>query len=131
MKHVLSILAVSLLAACGSESNTQSATEPNAITMTETVKMPLSYPQTAKGDVVDTYFEQTVADPYRWLENDRSAETEAWVKAQNKVTFGYLEQIPYREQIKQKLAASWNYEKVTAPFKEGKYTYFYKNDGLQ
>ena len=131
MKHVLSILAVSLLAACGSESNTQSATEPNAMTMTETVKTPLSYPQTAKSDVVDTYFEQTVADPYRWLEDDRSAETEAWVKAQNKVTFGYLEQIPYREQIKQKLAASWNYEKVTAPFKEGKYTYFYKNDGLQ
>ena len=131
MKHVLSILAVSLLAACGSESTTSSATEPNAITMTETVKTPLSYPQTAKGDVVDSYFEQTVADPYRWLEDDRSAETEAWVKAQNKVTFGYLEQIPYREQIKQKLAASWNYEKVTAPFKEGKYTYFYKNDGLQ
>ncbi|HEY9041332.1 MAG TPA: prolyl oligopeptidase family serine peptidase, partial [Rheinheimera sp.] len=131
MKHVLSILAVSLLAACGSESTTSSATEPNAITMTETVKTPLSYPQTAKGDVVDTYFEQTVADPYRWLEDDRSTETEAWVKAQNKVTFGYLEQIPYREQIKQKLAASWNYEKVTAPFKEGKYTYFYKNDGLQ
>lgn len=131
MKHVLSILAVSLLSACGSESTTSSATEPNAITMTETVKTPLSYPQTAKGDVVDSYFEQTVADPYRWLEDDRSAETEAWVKAQNKVTFGYLEQIPYREQIKQKLAASWNYEKVTAPFKEGKYTYFYKNDGLQ
>ena len=131
MKHVLSILAVSLLAACGSESTTSSATEPNAITMTETVKTPLSYPQTAKGDVVDSYFEQTVADPYRWLEDDRSTETEAWVKAQNKVTFGYLEQIPYREQIKQKLAASWNYEKVTAPFKEGKYTYFYKNDGLQ
>ena len=131
MKHVLSILAVSLLAACGSESTTSSATEPNAMTMTETVKTPLSYPQTAKGDVVDTYFEQSVADPYRWLEDDRSAETEAWVTAQNKVTFGYLEQIPYREQIKQKLAASWNYEKVTAPFKEGKYTYFYKNDGLQ
>ena len=131
MKHVLSILAVSLLAACGSESTTSSATEPNAITMTETVKTPLSYPQTAKGDVVDSYFEQTVADPYRWLEDDRSTETEAWVKAQNKVTVGYLEQIPYREQIKQKLAASWNYEKVTAPFKEGKYTYFYKNDGLQ
>ncbi|HEY0921207.1 prolyl oligopeptidase family serine peptidase [Rheinheimera pacifica] len=131
MKHVLSILAVSLLAACGSESKTDIATQPNSVTMTEAAKTTFIYPQTAKGDVVDSYFEQKIADPYRWLEDDRSSETEAWVKAQNKVTFNYLEQIPYREQIKQKLAASWNYEKVTAPFKEGKYTYFYKNDGLQ
>ncbi|PKM21003.1 MAG: S9 family peptidase [Gammaproteobacteria bacterium HGW-Gammaproteobacteria-15] len=131
MKHVLSILAVSLLAACGSESKTDIATQPNSVTMTEAAKTTFTYPQTAKGDVVDTYFEQKIADPYRWLEDDRSSETEAWVKAQNKVTFDYLGQIPYREQIKQKLAASWNYEKVTAPFKEGKYTYFYKNDGLQ
>ncbi|MCS4308062.1 prolyl oligopeptidase [Rheinheimera pacifica] len=131
MKHVLSILAVSLLAACGSESKTDIATQPNSVTMTEAAKTTFSYPQTAKGDVVDSYFEQKIADPYRWLEDDRSSETEAWVKAQNKVTFDYLGQIPYREQIKQKLAASWNYEKVTAPFKEGKYTYFYKNDGLQ
>ncbi|SEI06426.1 prolyl oligopeptidase [Rheinheimera pacifica] len=131
MKHVLSILAVSLLAACGSESKTDIATQPNSVTMTEAAKTTFTYPQTAKGDVVDSYFEQKIADPYRWLEDDRSSETEAWVKAQNKVTFNYLEQIPYREQIKQKLAASWNYEKVTAPFKEGKYTYFYKNDGLQ
>ena len=131
MKHLLSILTVSLLAACGGEPKTDAVTQPNAVTMTETAKAPLSYPQTAKGSVVDSYFEQSIADPYRWLEDDRSSETEAWVKAQNKVTFDYLEQIPYREQIKQKLAASWNYEKVTAPFKEGKYTYFYKNDGLQ
>lgn len=131
MKHVLTILAVSLLAACGSESKTDSATQPNSATMTEAAKTTFTYPQTAKGDVVDSYFEQKIADPYRWLEDDRSSETEAWVKAQNNVTFSYLEQIPYREQIKQKLAASWNYEKVTAPFKEGKYTYFYKNDGLQ
>ena len=131
MKHVLSILAVSLLAACGSESKTDIATQPNSITMTEAAKTTFTYPQTAKGDVVDSYFEQKIADPYRWLEDDRSSETEAWVTAQNKVTFDYLEQIPYREQVKQKLAASWNYEKVTAPFKEGKYTYFYKNDGLQ
>ena len=131
MKHLLSILTVSLLAACGGEPKTDAVTQPNAVTMTETAKAPVSYPQTAKGSVVDSYFEQSIADPYRWLEDDRSSETEAWVKAQNKVTFDYLEQIPYREQIKQKLAASWNYEKVTAPFKEGKYTYFYKNDGLQ
>lgn len=131
MKHVLSILTLSLLAACGGAPGTDSVKEPNSITMTETKKATISYPQTAKGDVVDSYFEQNIADPYRWLEDDRSSETEAWVKAQNKVTFDYLAQVPYREQIKQKLAASWNYEKVSAPFKEGKYTYFYKNDGLQ
>jgi prolyl oligopeptidase len=131
MKHLLSILTISLLAACGGEPKTDAVTEPNAVTMTESAKAPLNYPQTATGSVVDSYFEQSIADPYRWLEDDRSSETEAWVKAQNSVTFGYLEQIPYREQIKQKLAASWNYEKVTAPFKEGKYNYFYKNDGLQ
>ena len=131
MKHLFSILTVSLLAACGGAPGTDSVNEPNSITMTESKQAAITYPQTAKGDVVDSYFEQQIADPYRWLEDDRSSETEAWVKAQNKVTFSYLEQIPYREQIKQKLAASWNYEKVSAPFKEGKYTYFYKNDGLQ
>ncbi|MDP2716145.1 prolyl oligopeptidase family protein [Rheinheimera sp.] len=131
MKHVLSILTLSLLAACGGAPGTDSVTGPDSTTMTETKKLTISYPQTTKIEVVDSYFEQQIADPYRWLEDDRSSETEAWVKAQNKVTFGYLEQIPYREQIKQKLAASWNYEKVSAPFKEGKYTYFYKNDGLQ
>ena len=131
MKHLFSILTVSLLAACGGAPGTDSVNEPNSITMTESKQAAITYPQTAKGDVVDSYFEQQIADPYRWLEDDRSSETEAWVKAQNKVTFSYLEQIPYREQIKQKLASSWNYEKVSAPFKEGKYTYFYKNDGLQ
>ena len=131
MKHVLSILTLSLLAACGGAPETDSVTGPNSITMTETKNGAISYPQTAKGDAVDSYFEQKIADPYRWLEDDRSSETEAWVKAQNKVTFDYLEHIPYRARIKEKLAASWNYEKVSAPFKEGKYTYFYKNDGLQ
>lgn len=131
MKHVLSILTLSLLAACGGAPGTDSLNESNKQIMTETKKAAVEYPITAKGDVVDSYFEQIIADPYRWLEDDRSSETETWVKAQNQVTFSYLEQIPYREQIKQKLAASWNYEKVSAPFKEGKYTYFYKNDGLQ
>ena len=89
------------------------------------------YPVTRKGEVVDTYFGKDVADPYRWLEDDRSEETGAWVKTQNQVTFNYLDRIPYREQLKERLADLWNYEKVGAPFKEGKYTYFYKNDGLQ
>ena len=91
----------------------------------------IHYPMTKKVDVTDTYFGVEVADPYRWLEDDHSAETAEWVKAENKVTFGYLDQIPFREKIKQELEKVWNYEKMTAPFKEGDYTYFYKNDGLQ
>ncbi|MEZ4778052.1 MAG: prolyl oligopeptidase family serine peptidase [Flavobacteriaceae bacterium] len=91
----------------------------------------LTYPTTNKVDSVDTYFGNEVADPYRWLEDDRSAETEAWVKAQNKVTFSYLDSIPFRNELKERLSALWNYEKIGAPFKEGDYTYFYKNNGLQ
>lgn len=91
----------------------------------------IQYPMTKKVDVTDTYFGTEVADPYRWLEDDHSAETAEWVKEENKVTFGYLNQIPFREQIKQELEKVWNYEKMTAPFKEGAYTYFSKNDGLQ
>jgi len=91
----------------------------------------IQYPETKKGDVVDTYFEVEVADPYRWLEDDRSEETAAWVKAQNEVTNSYLAQIPFRDQLKKQMEEAWNYEKIGAPFKEGKYTYFFKNDGLQ
>lgn len=91
----------------------------------------LSYPETKKVDTVDTYFGVEVADPYRWLEDDMSAETAEWVKAQNKVTFDYLNQIPFRDDLKKELSDIWNYEKVGAPFIEGDYTYFYKNDGLQ
>ena len=92
---------------------------------------PISYPQTHKGNTVENYFETQVPDPYRWLEDDRSAETEAWVKAQNEVTNAYLAQIPFREALKQRLEKLWNYEKEGAPFKEGDFTYYYKNDGLQ
>lgn len=91
----------------------------------------ISYPVTQKVDTVDTYFGTAVNDPYRWLEDDRSEETTAWVNAQNEVTFGYLEKIPFREQIKNKLEDLWNYEKIGAPFKEGDYTFFAKNNGLQ
>jgi prolyl oligopeptidase len=93
--------------------------------------IPVTYPQTKKTDKVDTYFGVEVKDPYRWLEDDRSEETAAWVKAENKVTFGYLEKIPFRDDLKKRLSNLWNYEKVGAPFHEGNYTYFYKNDGLQ
>jgi prolyl oligopeptidase len=91
----------------------------------------VNYPETKKVDTVNTYFGESVADPYRWLEDDRSEETEAWVKSQNEVTFGYLDNIPYREELKERLTKLWNYEKIGSPFKEGDFTYFYKNDGLQ
>lgn len=91
----------------------------------------MTYPKTNKAEVSDTYFGTTINDPYRWLEDDRSAETKAWVEAQNRVTQNYLSAIPFRNAIKQRLEKLWNYEKFTAPFKEGAYTYFYKNDGLQ
>lgn len=91
----------------------------------------MNYPKTKKVDVTDTYFGTTIKDPYRWLEDDRSAETSDWVQAQNKVTQGYLSNIPFKGAIKKRLETLWNYEKFTAPFKEGPYTYFYKNDGLQ
>ncbi len=91
----------------------------------------LPYPNTKKVDTVNTYFGIQVPDPYRWLEDDRAPDTKAWVKEENKVTQDYLAQIPFREAIKKRLETLWNYEKYSAPFKEGKYTYFYKNDGLQ
>ncbi|WP_142784619.1 prolyl oligopeptidase family serine peptidase [Changchengzhania lutea] len=91
----------------------------------------VNYTETKTVDTVDTYFDTEVKDPYRWLEDDRSTETEAWVKAQNETTQGYLEQIPFREALKERLSSLWNYEKLSAPFKEGGYMYFYKNNGLQ
>ncbi len=94
-------------------------------------EMALSYPETKQVDTVTTYFGTDVKDPYRWLEDDMSDETGAWVESQNKVTFGYLDQIPYRKSLKDRLEKLWNYEKLGRPFKEGEYTYFYKNDGLQ
>lgn len=94
-------------------------------------KSSMTYPKTKKTDVADTYFGTSVPDPYRWLEDDRSAETKEWVEAQNKVTQNYLNKIPFRTDIKNRLSDLWNYEKFSAPFKEGQFTYFYKNDGLQ
>ena len=91
----------------------------------------LDYPETKKVDTVDVYFGTQVADPYRWLEADNSAETAEWVKAQNAVTDSYLEKIPFRNKLKEKLTALTNYEKMGTPWKEeGKY-YYFKNNGLQ
>lgn len=89
------------------------------------------YPPTKKVDTVDTYFGVKVPDPYRWLENDTSAEVKAWVEAENKVTFDYLNKIPFRNQIKERITKLFNYEKRTAPFKKGNRFFYYKNDGLQ
>jgi len=92
---------------------------------------PLTYPTTHKTDASDDYHGIKVSDPYRWLEDPDSEETQAWVEAQNQVTFGYLGEIPAREKIKQRLTKLWDYEKYGIPFKEGDRYFYYKNDGLQ
>jgi prolyl oligopeptidase len=113
---ILVVIAALFMFACGGEKKQ---------------KMKLTYPETKKGDVVDDYFGTKVADPYRWLENDTSAETAAWVKAQNKVTFGYLDKIPFRDAIKDRLTEIWDYPRISAPFKRGPHYFVFKNDGLQ
>jgi prolyl oligopeptidase len=91
----------------------------------------IKYPVTKKIDQKDTYFNTVVEDPYRWLEDDHSAETAAWVKEQNKVTEDYLSKIPYRAQIKSRMTQLWNFPKYSAPFKAGSFYYNFKNDGIQ
>ncbi|TCI05137.1 S9 family peptidase [Corallincola luteus] len=136
MKYkILSLALVASLTGCSDNKPTPSEVNIDTPTATEVdaaaAGFQLVYPETRKDGTVDTYFETLVGDPYRWLEDDRSDETAAWVAAQNAVTFGYLEQIPYREQIEQVLEKQIDYEKVSAPFIEGDFSYFYKNDGLQ
>ena len=92
---------------------------------------PIVYPETRRDKTIDTYFGTQVNDPYRWLEDDRSEKTAAWVVAQNKVTNAFLEQIPFRNQLKARMEQLWNYEKTGAPFTEGNFTYYFKNNGLQ
>jgi prolyl oligopeptidase len=89
------------------------------------------YPETKKITVVDDYHGIKVEDPYRWLEDDNSAETKDWVQRENAVTSDYLSKIPFRDKVKKRLEELWNYPKYSAPFKKGDYYYFYKNDGLQ
>lgn len=91
----------------------------------------MMYPQTRKTDSIDTYFGSKIADPYRWLEDDKSAETADWVKAQNGITFDYLNKIPYRNKVKERLTKIWNFERYTPLSKKGKYYFFYKNNGIQ
>ncbi len=112
MNKITLFVVLSILISCSSERNIQ-------------------YPITEKIIVTDNYFNTTVEDPYRWLEEDTSLKVREWVEEQNKLTFSYFEKIPQRENIKNRLEDLWNYEKIGTPFTEGEYTYFYKNDGLQ
>jgi len=91
----------------------------------------LNYPETRKSDQIDDYFGVKVPDPYRWLEDENSAETKAWVEAENKVTFAYLDKIAYREKLKARLTQLINYPRISAPFHRGDTYFFTKNDGLQ
>ena len=91
----------------------------------------LRYPITEKGDTIDTYFDTTIADPYRWLEDDYSNSTKAWVSKQNAFTNSYMRKIPFRRKIEKRLTEIWNYPSQGMPFKKGDKYYFYKNDGLQ
>jgi prolyl oligopeptidase len=90
-----------------------------------------NYPQAKKVDSIDTYFGHEVTDPYRWLEDDNSTETAEWVKAENEVTHSYLSEIPFREDLKNRLSEIWNYPKYGVPFKKGDNYFFFKNDGVQ
>jgi prolyl oligopeptidase len=91
----------------------------------------VTYPETKKVDQIDDYFGTLVADPYRWLEDDNAEDVKQWVEAQNAVTFGYLEQIPFREKIRSRLTEIYNYPRYSSPFRVGEYYLFTKNDGLQ
>lgn len=117
MKQTLLIAMTATLMACGGSSPTINLK---------------SYPVArVDSSVVDDYHGTKVSDPYRWMEDDRSEETAAWVKSENEVTFDYLAQIPFRTEIKDRLTKLFDYPKEGAPFKVGEYYFFYKNDGLQ
>jgi hypothetical protein len=92
---------------------------------------PITYPETRKGEVVDDYFGTQVPDPYRWMEDDNAPEVKEWVAKQNDVTFGYLENIPFRDKIRQRLTELYDYPKYSSPSRAGEYYFFYKNEGLQ
>jgi prolyl oligopeptidase len=128
------LLIVSLITAQLALSPPTSAQNPNPSTpVVDGAAAPatLTYPDSMPGAVVDDYFGTKVADPYRWLENDRAPEVERWVEAQNKVTFAYLDKIPFRSKVKERLTALYNYPKYSSPTNRGGYFFYSKNDGLQ
>lgn len=98
---------------------------------TQKMNNSLNYPETKKVEHTDEYFGTKVEDPYRWLEDDMAEDTKDWVQREVAFTNNYLANIPFREELRSQLKDIWNYEKIGAPFKEGDFTYFYKNDGLQ
>ena len=110
---------------------TLAAVAPFLTRAADDLKTKITYPETKKDDVVDDYFGTKVPDPYRWLEDEKSAETKAWVEDQNRVTFAYLYKIPYREKLKARLTELYNYPRISAPFHRGETYFFTKNDGLQ
>ncbi|WP_317172761.1 hypothetical protein [Hymenobacter sp. HDW8] len=129
------LLALLALAACRSagptaKSATTYSANPHMAAVTPSSSS-VKYPETRKSDQVDDYHGTSVADLYRWLEDLDSPETKAWVEAQNKLTFGYLEKIPFRDQIRERLTNIWNYERYGVPQVEDGQLYFSKNDGLQ
>lgn len=91
----------------------------------------MKYPETEKQNITDEYFGEKIPSPYKWLEDDQSPKTQKWVKEQNTVTFEYLNKIPYKSQLRDQLTKLWNYERVSAPFESGDYTYYFRNNGLQ
>ncbi len=128
-RSVSFVVFASLLTGCSPKPKVTE--EESAVAAQADSTMRIEYPQTQKGETIDTYFGKEVGDPYRWLEDDRSDQTKSWVTSQNDVTQGYLQNITYREQIEEKVRSIIDYERVSAPFEEGDYTYFFQNDGLQ
>ena len=130
-KTTLPLLALLAAAACRPSLTRQPASATAPQSPSSATRIPVQYPATTKSDHTDDYHGTAVADPYRWLEDPDSPETKAWVTAENQTTFGYLDQIPFRAQIRERLTQIWNYERYGVPQQEGNYLYFSKNDGLQ
>ncbi|AIZ62947.1 prolyl endopeptidase [Hymenobacter sp. DG25B] len=135
----LCLLTLSALTACSPSrplgqagaSSTSSAPAVSTTTSSPISRHKLVYPTPRKSNQTDDYHGTSVTDAYRWLEDADSPETKAWVTAENKVTFGYLDKIPFRDKIRERLTQIWNYERYGIPQQEGEYLYFQKNDGLQ
>ncbi len=128
---VLLLLGLLLFKMIKSKKPNDTSVDVTSFTKAEINNQPLSYPQSREDDVVDTYHGKEISDPYRWLEDDYSEDTKAWVTAQNKVTFGYLDKISFRKDLRKRLAEIYNYTKYNAPSKNGDFYYYFKQEGLQ
>ncbi|HLK96569.1 MAG TPA: prolyl oligopeptidase family serine peptidase, partial [Hymenobacter sp.] len=125
------LLLVAVVGCHPAQTTSPSKATSNTAVAAATSRFPVQYPQAKKVDHQDNYFGTSVADPYRWLEDLNSPDTKAWVEAENKVTFDYLDKIPFRPKIRERLTKIWNYERFGIPQQEGDHLYFSKNDGLQ